>query len=183
MQLISFFGLLGAASLAAAQATNVTTGALGDARPVKNNPVIGEAWIATFDSPALKGTVTAVAAKIGINYTIDVTGLDVAKGPYKYHVHLRPVPVNGTCADTLGHLDSYVRGDSPPCEKSLPQTCEVGDLSGKYGTVAGPDVHYEFNDPYTATNKIQLGYVGERSIVFHDASAARIACANLIKKA
>lgn len=82
MQLLSFLGLLGAASLAAAQATNVTTGKLGDARPVKNNPVIGETWIATFDSPALKGTVTAVAAKIGINYTIDVTGLDVAKAPY-----------------------------------------------------------------------------------------------------
>lgn len=38
-----------------------------------------------------------------------------------------------------------------------------------------------FNDPYTATNKIQLGYIGGRSIVFHDASGARIACASLEK--
>ncbi|KAK3987794.1 hypothetical protein QBC44DRAFT_270516 [Cladorrhinum sp. PSN332] len=182
MQLFSLFGLLGAASLAASQSTNVTTGKLGDARQVKNNPVIGETWIATFDSPALKGTVTAVAAKIGINYTIDVTGLDVAKAPYKYHVHLRPVPESGSCADTLGHLDSYVRGDTPPCESSLPQTCEVGDLSGKYGTLTGPDVKKEFNDLYTATNKIQLGYIGDRSIVFHDATSARIACASLVKQ-
>jgi hypothetical protein len=38
-----------------------------------------------------------------------------------------------------------------------------------------------FNDPYTAMNIIQLGYIGNRSIVFHDASSARIACASLVK--
>lgn len=38
-----------------------------------------------------------------------------------------------------------------------------------------------FNDPYTAMNIIQLGYIGNRSIVFHDASSARIACATLKK--
>ena len=63
--------------------------------------------------------------------------------PSEYHVHLRAVPASGNCTETLGHLDSYVRGDTPPCEKSMPQTCEVGDLSGKYGTVAGPDVKKE----------------------------------------
>lgn len=55
-----------------------------------------------------------------------------------YHVHLKPVPVNGTCADTGTHLDSFVRGTEPPCDSSQPQTCEVGDLSGKYGKVDGP---------------------------------------------
>ena len=38
-----------------------------------------------------------------------------------------------------------------------------------------------FNDPYTALNIIQLGYIGSRSIVFHDGSSARIACATLKK--
>jgi hypothetical protein len=52
-----------------------------------------------------------------------------------------PVPAeNGTCADTGGHLDPYKRTDTPPCESSLPQTCEVGDLSGKYGVLVGGDV-------------------------------------------
>lgn len=82
MQLSSLFALLGAVTLAAAQATNVTTGKLGDARPVRNNPEIGETWIATFNSSAVKGTVNAVAAKIGIDYTIDVKGLAADKGPY-----------------------------------------------------------------------------------------------------
>jgi hypothetical protein len=82
MQLTSLVALLGAATLAASQSSNVTTGALGDARPVRNNPVIGETWVATFNSSAVKGTVTAVAHTVGINYTIDVTGLAADKGPY-----------------------------------------------------------------------------------------------------
>ena len=81
MQLTSLAALLGAAALATSQGTNVT-GALGDARLVKNNPVIGETWVATFDSSAVKGTVKAVADVVGIDYTIDVTGLAAEKGPY-----------------------------------------------------------------------------------------------------
>ncbi|KAK4177752.1 superoxide dismutase [Triangularia setosa] len=183
MQLSSVLGLLAVGTLAAAQAANnVTTGKLGDARPVRNNPVIGEVWIAEFDSETVKGTFKAVAATIGINYTIDITGLPEENGPYNYHIHVRAVPENGTCADTGLHLDSYVRGQEPPCEASLPATCEVGDLSGKYGKVAGGRIHKEFHDPYTATNIIQLGYIGNRAIVFHDKSSARVACAS-IKKA
>jgi hypothetical protein len=82
MQILSLISLLGAATLAVSQETNVTTGKLGDARLVRNNPVIGETWVATFDSSAVKGTVTAVAHTVGINYTIDVTGLAADKGPY-----------------------------------------------------------------------------------------------------
>lgn len=40
---------------------------------------------------------------------------------------------------------------------------------------------YSFNDPYSALNVIDLGYIGNRGIVFHDARSARIACAALQK--
>jgi hypothetical protein len=160
MQILSLVSLLGAAALVTCQSGNgtVVTGALGDARKVTNNPVIGETWVATFNT-TVKGTVTAVANTIGVNYTIDITGLPAEKGPYsmwllsslcnfllfylhqvEYHVHISPTPESGNCAETGGHLDSYKRGDSPPCVSSAPATCEVGDLSGKYGTVAGPTV-------------------------------------------
>ncbi|KAK3393536.1 Cu,Zn superoxide dismutase-like protein [Podospora didyma] len=186
MYILSLVSLLGAAATFANCQTSggngtVVTGKLGDARPVKNNPVIGEVWVATFNSTTVKGTVTAIASNVGVNYTIDITGLPAEKGPYKYHVHLKPVGADGNCADTGTHLDSYVRGDSPPCDSTAPQTCEVGDLSGKYGTVTGPTVLKSFNDPYSALNIIMLGYIGNRGIVFHDSSSARIACATLLK--
>ncbi|KAK3330043.1 Cu,Zn superoxide dismutase-like protein [Apodospora peruviana] len=176
---LSLISLLGAATLAACQNATVT-GKLGDARQVRNNPVIGEVWQAKFNG-TVKGVVTAVANTVGVNYTIEVSGLAADKGPYKYHVHAKAVPADGNCADTGGHLDSYLRGDSPPCDSSKPQTCEIGDLSGKFGLVAGPTVSKSFNDPYSALNIINLGYIGDRGIVFHDASGARIACATLTK--
>lgn len=58
----------------------------------------------------------------------------------EYHVHARPVPESGSCADTGGHLDSYLRGDTPACDSAEPQTCEIGDLSGKFGLEAGPTI-------------------------------------------
>jgi hypothetical protein len=85
---LSLISLLGAASFAAAQDANVTTGALGDAQPVYTNPEIGETWVATFESAALNGTVRAVAAEVGVNYTISVTGLAEDKGPYSMFLFL-----------------------------------------------------------------------------------------------
>jgi Cu/Zn superoxide dismutase len=193
MYVVSLASLFGVFTLVSAQ-----TGQLGDARPVTNNPVVGEAWKATFNT-TVTGTVTATAAAVGVNYTIDVKGLPVDKGPYKYHVHVNPVPSDGNCTATGGHLDPFQREDVPACNATAPATCEIGDLSGKYGTVPGPTVSKRycqsflprrysltwcrgsFNDPYSALNKIDMQYIGGRSIVFHDASSARIACASLIK--
>jgi len=84
MQLTTLVSLFSAASLAAAQTSGngTVTGKMGDARIVKNNPV-GETWVATFDgSQGVKGTVTAVGWTIGVNYTVDVTGLPEGKGPF-----------------------------------------------------------------------------------------------------
>jgi hypothetical protein len=54
-----------------------------------------------------------------------------------YHIHDQPVPANGNCTATLAHLDPYQRGEDPLCDASAPQTCQVGDLSGKHGEING----------------------------------------------
>lgn len=57
--------------------------------------------------------------------------------PTDFHLHEAPVPEDGDCMGTGGHLDPYERTASPPCDASAPETCEVGDLSGKYGRLDG----------------------------------------------
>ena len=52
-----------------------------------------------------------------------------------YHIHDQPVPSNGNCTATLGHLDPFIRGEIPPCDSTQPATCQVGDLTGKHGNV------------------------------------------------
>ena len=50
-----------------------------------------------------------------------------------YHIHAKPVPVDGNCTAAEAHLDPYARGEDPPCNSKQAATCQVGDLSGKYG--------------------------------------------------
>ena len=61
------------------------------------------------------------------------------QGPFGYHIHDQPVPESGDCAATLAHLDPYRRGQAVPCNSTEPQTCEVGDLSGKHGKIPKSD--------------------------------------------
>lgn len=50
-----------------------------------------------------------------------------------YHIHEKPIPEDGNCTAAGAHLDPYKRGEVPLCNPDEPQTCQTGDLSGKYG--------------------------------------------------
>lgn len=54
-----------------------------------------------------------------------------------YHVHGLPVPADGNCTETLGHLDPTNRGEYYPCDNIHPETCQAGDLAGKHGNITG----------------------------------------------
>ena len=56
----------------------------------------------------------------------------------EYHVHVNPVPADGNCTATGAHLDPYNRGVVTACDATKPESCQVGDLSGKYGNITGP---------------------------------------------
>jgi hypothetical protein len=86
MQLLSLVSVLGAATLATCQtdpAKGPVTGKLGDA-PVVQTSAVGDTWVATFDGSqaGIKGTVTAVGSKTGIDYTLDFAALPTAQGPF-----------------------------------------------------------------------------------------------------
>ena len=143
---------------AGAIAQNITTGKLGDAAQITNNPP-GASYIAVFEG-RVTGEVTAESAATGkgVLFSVTVNGLPKEGGPFgmsasgaenshgessiithslAYHIHDQPVPTDGNCNGTLAHLDPYQRGQTPACDATKPETCEVGDLSGKYGKFDG----------------------------------------------
>ncbi|KAK0738149.1 superoxide dismutase [Schizothecium vesticola] len=158
------------------------TGKLGDAMAIMNNPP-GAAYSAMFDGgdgSSVKGKVAAMSGPggKGVMFDLNIMGLPMSGGPFSYHLHDQPVPMDGNCNGTLAHLDPYQRVQAVACDMMNPQTCEVGDLSGKHGKLDGPSSMKSFVDMY-ATLVAGIGaFFGNRSIVFHSASSARIACAN-----
>lgn len=103
--------------------------------------------------------------------------------PYPWHVHERPVNSAGDCMSTGLHLDPAnlnPGGNSTTykCDPKKPnETCELGDLSGKFGELVPKVTTYKFSDPdlpLTGKN----GIIG-RSIVIHLANSTRITCANI----
>jgi len=102
-----------------------------------------------------------------------------------YHLHVAPVPENGNCTATLAHLDPFDRPESPICDPKLPQTCQVGDLSGKHGEIpeGQTEYHTSYVDLYASTLEGIGAFFGNRSIVFHYANKTRVSCASFEKVA
>lgn len=113
------------------------------------------------------------------------------KGPFSYHVHTDPVPgvildPAKDCMAAKTHLDPAKRGETTPCASKEPETCQVGDLSGKFGTVSGdikPNQIFRevYQDNSLSWARASPAFFGNRSVVIHQASTkARLACANIL---
>ncbi|KAI0460832.1 hypothetical protein LJB42_001567 [Komagataella kurtzmanii] len=102
-----------------------------------------------------------------------------AGGSYAFHIHEFPVPENGNCTATGGHLNPSHANASLRVASDW-STCESGDLSGKYGKINGTHFTKHEVDPYISLDHTSDLYIGDgRSIVFHYANSTRFACANL----
>jgi hypothetical protein len=71
-----------------------------------------------------------------------------------------------------------MRGQQPPCDASAPQTCEVGDLSGKHGTISSTSFTATYTDPHVSLEEGVGAFFGNRSFVIHYANSTRLTCAN-----
>lgn len=98
-----------------------------------------------------------------------------------YHLHVDPVPADGNCTSTLGHLDPFGAGSDTPCDASAPESCEVGDLSGKHGKAETDPFNAQYIDYYASMNENDASFFGNRSFVLHYANKTRLACANFEK--
>ncbi|EMR71768.1 putative superoxide dismutase protein [Eutypa lata UCREL1] len=130
----------------------------------------------------VKGSISAKAGPDGVGVTFDVKFSNIPKegGPFTYHLHVDPVPEDGNCTKTLAHLDPFQRGEDPTCDSSAPETCQVGDLSGKYGKITSDPFEASYHDPYTSLSEGVGSYFGNRSFVFHFSNKTRISCANFV---
>ncbi|KAA8632621.1 hypothetical protein SMACR_00396 [Sordaria macrospora] len=172
-----------ALSLLGAAATGVAAQSqkpLPTAVAVNNNPV-GLVAEAVLPGNNIKGKVVVKSGDggVGTQFNIELSGIP-EDGPFTYHIHVNPVPENGNCSATLAHLDPTERGEDPVCDKSKPETCQVGDLSGKYGAITKGQTTFSasYLDKYASLVEGTGAYFLNRSIVFHYPNKTRITCAN-----
>ena len=154
--------------------------------PVVSNNPLGATYVATLPNTpktAVRGSIQAATAPggVGVSFTVSFTGLPASGGPFLYHVHEKPVPADGNCTATLAHLDPYARGEAPVCDIAAPATCQVGDLSGKHGSVPGPSYTASYSDRYVSSTPGTVAYFGDKSFVVHFANKTRITCANFVQ--
>ncbi|KAJ9164962.1 Superoxide dismutase [Coniochaeta hoffmannii] len=193
MRTSSILSLLTAAAASLVAAQSIKTGDLGNATVVVNNAV-GTYYAATlpdtaFDKAAfpnggnVQGSITATSSPdgIGVWFKVQFSNLPKEGGPFTYHIHVDPVPSDGNCTKTLAHLDPFLRGEDPPCDPKFPQTCQVGDLSGKHGKITSDPFVVTYYDQFASTAEGIGAFFGNRSFVVHYPNKTRISCANFAK--
>jgi Cu/Zn superoxide dismutase len=118
---------------------------------------------------------------------VDLYGLNA--NAKQYHVHVSPInstfPAADSCsaASVGGHFNP--KGVTGTCNPAQPETCEYGDLSGKFGELTGlPSVVAKEYTSATLPLSGADSIVG-RSIVIHrdDATGSRWVCANIVMRA
>lgn len=174
-------------ALASAQVVPGVTGQLGNAQITQNNPA-GTSYRATlpntntFTNTTIRGYVQATSNTngTGVLFNVNLSGFPAVGGPYIYHIHAMPVPANGNCTAAAAHLDPYVRGEAPPCDSTHPETCQVGDLSGKHGNITTSNVNINYLDLYVSTKSGSNASLGGLALVVHNTFTQRLTCANFL---
>lgn len=137
------------------------------------NPLVGT---------TVKGTVMAVGTTDGVKFMVNITNLpaQAAYGPFNWHIHTLPVPDDGNCTATMGHLDPQNAGELYMCNSAAPANCQVGDLAGKHGgrIMTEGSFSTSFLDNFLSTEEGSPAFFGGLAFVLHTGNTTRITCAN-----
>jgi hypothetical protein len=176
----------------------------GPAPLISNNPSMATYQAILDPQRSPHGTITGVSGNNGTGVDFNINFFDFPDpnvGPYskfplrltftanqslEYHVHVFPVPEDGNCSRTGGHLDPYGVTDGYICSSETGlDKCQVGDLSGKHGPIdtatLGPgSFQVKYLDNFLSTTPGDLAFFGNRSIVVHDKEGKRLNCANFV---
>ncbi|KAJ1961053.1 hypothetical protein GGI12_003462 [Dipsacomyces acuminosporus] len=142
--------------------------------------------IAALSGSGITASVTFTKPDDGSGLNIVVSARGLRPGlQYPYHIHKLPVPSNGNCTATGTHLDpDNIKQEGVPynCNRgSREYTCELGDLSGAYGSMVVSSDDSNYDASYTDG---LLSFVGKnsilgRSVVIHGPDNKRLACGNI----
>ncbi|KAK6530163.1 hypothetical protein TWF694_003530 [Orbilia ellipsospora] len=177
-----------AAVAAGASTVSALTGSLGDAPKTTGNPtdVVYEAKFSSAQVKSAYLNFTGAPDGNGVLVHVCVSGVNASTpGPYPYHIHDFVVGSGENCTATGAHLDPYLRNDTVACDSTAPQTCQVGDLSGKHGDLpaeAALDTPYctSYTDDFLSLDASNKAFIGNaRSIVVHNINKVRLACGDL----
>lgn len=147
------------------------------AAPTVNDSPKGANYVADFND-GITGSVGFKSASNGsVEVNIDLSNFPSEGGPFLYHVHEARVPSNGSCLATGGHLNPY--NGSPNATQA--NELEVGDLSGRHGSLSGSQAKINYVDDYLSLNPENPAFVGNLSVVVHFHNTTRLACANIEK--
>jgi Cu/Zn superoxide dismutase len=140
-------------------------------------------WQATLMSDKVQHAefnFTGSSNGTGVSVSACFHGISASEpGPYAYHIHVKPVPADLNCTAAGGHLNPY-NTTAIPCDSTQPQTCEVGDLSGKHSKVPVGEMYCtSYVDNYLSVVESNPAYIGGRSVVIHNSNNTRIACGNI----
>ncbi|KAI9933690.1 hypothetical protein ASPWEDRAFT_104112 [Aspergillus wentii DTO 134E9] len=183
-QVLSNIGLALSLSITGAQAASDTTA------PVvtdNHDGRIYEAALLNKHATSVRGWLraSAPASGVGVKIQAEFWGFPAnVSGPYPYHIHVSPVSQEN-CTTTGAHLDPYIRGETPPCDPNHPNTCQVGDLSGKHSPIyVAPNEPFavEYTDLFLSLDKKNPAYIGNRSIVVHAPNSSRLNCGNFVPR-
>ncbi|KAJ6257237.1 Cell surface Cu-only superoxide dismutase [Drechslerella dactyloides] len=156
---------------------------------------------------------TGTSDGVGVLVHVCFKGINASQpGPYPYHIHgqytshsddpfaemqmqmhIRTckrmnehfvVGPNGNCSATGAHLDPFLRNDTVKCDAGAPETCQVGDLSGKHGDIPAGVYDYctSYVDKYLSLVPGNVAFIGNsRSVVIHNINLTRIGCGNIVQ--
>jgi Cu/Zn superoxide dismutase len=166
----SYTGVLGPAPSQTNQPTATYVATLPDSM---FNPLVGD---------TVQGTIEAVGSANGVQFTVNISNLpdQAAYGPFNWHIHTLPVPDNGNCTATMGHLDPQNVGELYMCNTAAPENCQVGDLAGKHGGKITTEGNFStsFVDNFLSTEEGSPAFFGGLAFVLHTGNTTRITCAN-----